>query len=242
MDPARADALRNQIGLASGRPVWIAGSTHPGEEEMVLDAFRAIRAKIPGLALLLAPRHIERSHDVAALLERSGFAFRRRTASAGPANPDVVLLDTMGELALAYAVGDVVFVGGSLVPIGGHDILQPLLQGKPTLFGPHMHNQREVAALAVESNACVQVQDASQLAETVARCLTDPAHARRLTDAGADLLARHRGAARAAADLLLELLARNPSENSVDRPALPPDFAAAPRMPDDEIQSAIARR
>ena len=105
-----------------------------------------------------------------------------------------------------------------------------------------MHNQREVSALAVESNACVQVQDASQLADAVARCLTDPAHTHRLTEAGAELLARHRGAARAAADLLLNLLGRNPGKNSVDHPALPPDFAAAPRVSDDEIQSAIARR
>jgi 3-deoxy-D-manno-octulosonic-acid transferase len=118
----------------------------------------------------------------------------------------VLLLDTIGELAAFYALADVVFVGGSLVPIGGHDILQPVFQGKPTLFGPHMHNQREMAAVALEAGACVQVRDADELAEGVVACLTDAGYARRLQEAGRELTARHRGAATACAVVLYGLL------------------------------------
>src|SRR5207248_3079643 len=125
----------------------------------------------------------ERALALGAPAERVGISgntkFEQEAPAMDPARCDA-LRRQIASPAAAYALGEVVFIGGSLVPIGGHDILQPLLQGKPTLFGPHMHNQREVASLALEANACIQVDDADQLADAVARCLLDPAHARRL--------------------------------------------------------------
>jgi 3-deoxy-D-manno-octulosonic-acid transferase len=204
--PAEREAeIRASLGLAPGGPLWIAGSTHPGEEEQVLQAYRAARAEVPGLALLIAPRHIERAGEVAAAVEQAGFRSQRRTRPTGDGDA-VILLDTIGELAAFYALADVVYVGGSLVPVGGHDVLQPLYHGKPTLFGPHMHNQRELAALTLAAGACLQVEDAADLARAVVASLKDPNFAARLTTASAALLAHHRGAAAAAAELLEELL------------------------------------
>lgn len=219
LDPRREAQVRAELGLTAGEPLWIAGSTHAGEEAQVLDAYVRTRTHIPNLRLLIAPRHIERADEVAATIEQSGFLTLRRTqaAAASPSAPPtpntqhskpppVVLLDTIGELAAFYALADVVFVGGSLVTIGGHDVLQPLLHGKPTLFGPHMHNQRDLAAQTLAAGAAVQVADADALADEVARCLTDPDHVAALTRAGANLLTQHRGAARSAAELLVTLL------------------------------------
>lgn len=209
-----AAAVRDGFGWEPGRPLWIAGSTHPGEEEQILDAYTAVLPAVPDLALMIAPRHVERADEIVSLLRARGMAVVRRTAvrsgaDAGPADrrPDAVaLLDTVGELASFYALADVVFVGGSLIPKGGHDILQPLFHGKPTLFGPHMHNQRDMTSLALNAGAVLQVADATVLAEQVRRLLTD-APARAALRTGADqLLAANRGAAARSAEVILEML------------------------------------
>jgi 3-deoxy-D-manno-octulosonic-acid transferase len=184
--------------------LWIAGSTHPGEEEQVLDAFARAREALPGLKLLLAPRHVERAAEVRAVVEARGWSCARR--SAAPAGPvDVLVLDTMGELAGLYSLADVVFVGGSLVPIGGHDILQPLFFGKPTLFGPHMHNQRDLAALSLGAGAVRQVGDAEGLASAVVELTSDGEARARIEGAAERLLAENTGAALECAQVLAKL-------------------------------------
>ncbi len=203
--PAETEALlRRRLELDSGRPVWVAGSTHPGEEDQVLDAFQQAHTCAPELVLLLAPRHIERAPDVLAAVRARGWsADRRSSTETGPV--EVLVLDTMGELAAVYALASVVFVGGSLAPIGGHDILQPLFHGRPVLFGPHMHNQHDLARLALDSGAALQVTDARELAAAVGRVCTDVCFCDDLAAAGRLLLADNAGAARAAAELLRSL-------------------------------------
>lgn len=215
--PEAVAALQTAFGT-DGPPVWIAGSTHPGEEEQVLSAFSEARRSYPDLKLLLAPRHIERAPEVQALVEAAGWSVTRRSRAEEEA--DVLLLDTMGDLSALYAFGDVVFVGGSLISIGGHDILQPLFYGKPTLFGPHMHNQQDIAALALQAEAVLQVRDASELAEAVSLCLGSVEAAARLRQGAERLLAENTGAARECAELLARLASGSlpPTRASDTRP------------------------
>lgn len=215
--PEAVEALQTTFGVNPGR-VWIAGSTHPGEEEQVLFAFKQLREPYPDLKLLLAPRHIQRAAEVQALVEADGWTVTRRSRPESRA--DVLLLDTMGDLSALYAFGDVVFVGGSLISIGGHDILQPLFHGKPTLFGPHMHNQRDIAALALQAGAVLQVRDAGELAAAVERCLGDEETQQSLREGAERLLSENTGAARECAELLARLASGElpPTPAGADRP------------------------
>lgn len=201
LKPETEAAVRTALGPEGAYALWIAGSTHPGEEEAVLQAYRRARERVPGLKLLLAPRHIERAAEVLGLVERQGWIAARRSQLA-PAPVDVLVLDTMGELAGVYALADVVFVGGSLAPVGGHDILQPVFHGRPTLFGLHMHNQQDLAQLALAEGAAVQVRDAEELAAQVVRFCTDVAAREAIKSAGLALLRKNSGAAQECANLL----------------------------------------
>lgn len=152
-------ALRGALGAE--RPVWIAASTHEGEDEIVLDAHRALREKFPELLLLLAPRHPERFAAVSRLASargfRTGLRTEQRAGAALPAETEVLVCDTMGELQLLYGAADVAFVGGSLVPTGGHNLLEPAAAGIPVIFGPHMFNFDEIARLTRAHGAGRQV-------------------------------------------------------------------------------------
>ena len=180
--------LEAALGLPP-TPRFVAGSTHRGEEAVVLDAFARMRARVPDLRLILAPRHPERLGEVGRLLDERGWRWRRRSerpGAPGEPPPDVVLVDTMGELATLYGIADVVFVGGSLVPVGGHSLLEPAAHGRAPLHGPHMHNFREVTRALAEAGGALPVTDAASLAEAALGLLADPARR-------ADLGARARG-------------------------------------------------
>ena len=170
---AGGGALRAELGAA--RPVWVAGSTHAGEEELVLAAHARVRAALPDALLLLAPRHPPRFAAVAALLERGGVRFASRRGGA-PVAPDteLLLIDTLGELVLCYAAADVAFVGGSLVPVGGHNLLEPAALGKPVVTGPYTASAAAIAALLTAAGAAVVVEDAAQLAARIVLELGDP--------------------------------------------------------------------
>ena len=207
-DPAGAvDLWHRLLGLAPSQPVWIAGSTHRGEEEAVLDAHCRVLLDRPSLALVLAPRHPERVGEVVALLKSRGVAaVRRSDLPARKSAGAVIVLDTVGELAQLYSIADVVFVGGSLTPLGGHNMLEPALRGKPVLFGPHTHNFREAASLLVDSGGGRVVQDASELGTELKRLLSSPVLRTRLGAAGrAAVVARH-GAVQATLDLIAQYL------------------------------------
>ncbi|HEY7520706.1 MAG TPA: 3-deoxy-D-manno-octulosonic acid transferase [Methylomirabilota bacterium] len=203
--PGAADLWRRLLGLRPGQRVWIAGSTHKGEEDAVLAAHAAGQSVHPDLALVLAPRHPERVEEVLALVLARGWrAVRRSTlpAAARSARTPVIVLDTVGELAQIYTIADAVFVGGSLVPRGGHNVLEPALRRKPVLVGPHTENFREAAALLVDAGAAVVVTDAASLAAELKALLSDPAVAAKRGEAGAEAVAARHGAVAATLELV----------------------------------------
>jgi 3-deoxy-D-manno-octulosonic-acid transferase len=204
--------LRPLLGeVTDHRPLWVAGSTVAGEEPMVLAAFRDVRARVPGTRLLIAPRHPERFGEVAALIEAAGFRAERRSAlGSAPWQGEVLLLDTLGELARVYALATVVFVGGSLVSAGGHNILEAAASGKPVIVGPHMENFQEIADEFQAQRAMRVVLSAEELGGEVAGLLADPAQRATLGDAARAIVDRNRGALARTVDALAELL-RSPS-------------------------------
>jgi 3-deoxy-D-manno-octulosonic-acid transferase len=170
--------------LANWKQVWIAASTMPGEEEVVLEAFTHLRRTHPDLNLVLAPRHPERFDTVHALMQRSGFAVLRRTeitdSYSSNNKTSMLLLDSIGELAALFRYATVVFMGGSLAKTGGHNILEPAHYGKPIVFGPHMENFRDMARLFFDARASVQIERASQLTSAIDDVLSNPEKARQL--------------------------------------------------------------
>lgn len=196
--PAERQQLRLTYAIPAGVSVITAGSTHPGEEEQVVAAFMQLRQERP-LVLVLVPRHPERAAEVGELLRQRGIPFIVRSRLASPAAAaapgTVLLVDTIGELMKFYALADVVFVGGSLVDTGGHNLLEPASVGAPVVFGPHMHNFREITALVLEAGAGSQLADGAALAGELDRLLADPVRRQRMGGAGLQLLARCGGAA-----------------------------------------------
>jgi 3-deoxy-D-manno-octulosonic-acid transferase len=193
-DSAGLAALwRRLLGLQERQPIWIAGSTHAGEEEVVLDAHRRVRATHPGLVLAIAPRRLERVDTVVRLAGARGLtAVRRSQLPRAGSTPDVIVVDTIGELAQMYTVAEVVFVGGSLVPHGGQNMLEAALRSKPTLYGPHTANFREAAALLVEVGAAAIVHDGPDLARILGQLLADPEQRARWGAVGYEaVVARH---------------------------------------------------
>ena len=191
--PVRGRELRRE--LFGERPVWIAASTHEGEEELVLEAHRILLEQRPDLLRVLVPRHPQRFQGVRELAERHRMRVVARTDGVPcTATTQVFLGDTMGELTLFYAAADVAFVGGSLVPVGGHNLLEPAALGLPLLSGPYVFNAQEIADMFVARQACRIVNDSQELASEVDRLLSDDATASRLGDAGRDILERNRGA------------------------------------------------
>lgn len=194
--------LRNALGVSREEPILLAGSTHPGEEEPVLRAFRQVKAVHPGARLLIAPRHIQRAGEIAELITAHGFVAARRTKTAGtPAPPDaVIILDTLGELARAYALCTAAFVGGSFAPIGGHNILEPLGLGKPALFGPHMEKNRDLARLALEAGVGFQVADAGELTARWNTFLADRELLKEVAEKAKAIFHQHAGAGQRCAE------------------------------------------
>jgi 3-deoxy-D-manno-octulosonic-acid transferase len=169
---AGQDELYQALNLKQGQKLFIAGSTHRGEEEIVLEVFQKLQKGLPDLVLLIAPRHPERFNEVEALIRARGMRFCRKTAMI-PSAADVILLDTIGELAKLYSIGTVIFIGGSLVPIGGHNVLEPAVYKKPVLFGPHMDNFSAIAKTLIEHHGAIQVHDGTELGIQAARLFND---------------------------------------------------------------------
>ncbi|RON10645.1 3-deoxy-D-manno-octulosonic acid transferase [Pseudomonas brassicacearum] len=190
----RAAELRQQW-QAVERPVWIAASTHEGEDEVVLAAHRQLLASHPDALLILVPRHPERFNPVFELCQQQGFnTIRRSTGEAVSVNTSVLLGDTMGELLFLYALADSAFVGGSLVPNGGHNLLEPAALAKPVLSGPHLFNFLEIATLMRSAKALQEVDDAQGLALAVQRLFELPRDAQRMAEAGLTVMRANQGA------------------------------------------------
>jgi 3-deoxy-D-manno-octulosonic-acid transferase len=197
--------LRAQFGGTRG--AWIAGSTHEGEEELVLDAQAEVLSRLPDALLILVPRHPQRFEGVAALLARRGWRYARRSAGAPVrADTQVLLVDTVGELLAFYASADVAFVGGSLVPVGGHNLLEPAALGLPVLCGPSHFNGAQVAQLLLSEAAAQSVADAQELAAAVILLLGDPAQQQLAGARARRAVLDHRGSTRRLLELIEPLL------------------------------------
>jgi 3-deoxy-D-manno-octulosonic-acid transferase len=206
---ADAEALLlRDLGVERDQTWLVAGSTHPGEEEQIVDAFQRIRERLPSARLLIAPRHLERVADLSALLAQRGLDVARRSERPAPRPGAVVILDTMGELPAAYTFAAAGFVGGTLVPIGGHNLLEPVAAGRAVLFGPHTQNCADVADLVAEAGVGVPVADAESLAAHFLRLAASDRERREIAARAADLMQRQRGAAARCVEAARALLPR----------------------------------
>jgi len=191
------EELRSKYRIPVGVPVVTFGSTHQGEEDAVLVACLTLTREGRELFPVLAPRHPERAGEVAELLGRYAISFTRRSSLAERSEPfapgDALLVDTVGELMDLYSISDLVFVGGSLVPVGGHNILEPASRGVPVLFGPNMNNFREIASRVLECGGGVRVSDASMLTGVIRDLLDSPSARKDMGEKGSRLLRENSG-------------------------------------------------
>ncbi len=202
--------MRERFGLSPSRPVVAAGSTGEGEDPVVLDAFRQLLRERPGAFLVLAPRHPERFDSAEAEARRRGLRLHRLSSGADreAAGAAGLLVDTVGQLAELYALADAAFVGGSLVPVGGHNLLEPIAAGAPVLFGPHVHHVAETAAALEDAGAGIRVRDAGTLAAAWNRLVASPEAREAARKAGTEVLGRLRGATARTAEMVLDLVTR----------------------------------
>ncbi|MBN3809353.1 lipid IV(A) 3-deoxy-D-manno-octulosonic acid transferase [Paraburkholderia sp. Ac-20347] len=221
---ARGRDWRRAIGA---RPVWVAASTREGEEELVLQAFAAL--EVPDALLILVPRHPQRFDEVAALVARRNLKLERRSqwapASTGTAHADVpalpqdvnVLLgDSMGEMGAYYAAADVAFIGGSLLPLGGQNLIEACAVGTPVLIGPHVFNFTQATADAVAAGGALQVQDPADLARVLRELFKDKSRRVTMGAAASAFASRHRGATARTVDVLTTLLPERASATTLD--------------------------
>jgi len=189
-----AEVMRRQLG--QDRLVWIAGSTREGEESKILAIFKKLKTRFPSLLLILVPRHPERFDYMARKVQRRNLICARRTDGDAKIAPevDVYLGDTMGELSLLYACSDVAFVGGSLVPLGGQNILEPCALGVPVVFGPHMFNFPDISRWTIKEGAGQMVQNENQLSDVLEEWLGNPSLRDEIGGNGLTFIDSHRGA------------------------------------------------
>lgn len=191
----QAEVLKSQWRGERERPIFLAASTHRGEDRIILDGFEQIRSHFPELLLVLVPRHPERFDEVAELCVQKGLSVCRRSSGGSPSSSDQVLLgDTMGELLVFFGAGDIAFVGGSLVPVGGHNLIEPAIWAAPVLSGPHLFNFSEASRLLRESQGMVICEDANAIAEEVVALLQNPQSATRMGQAAKSVTDNNRGA------------------------------------------------
>lgn len=189
----RGQALRQVWG--ESRPVWVAASTHEGEETVLLEALKKVRASFPNLLFILVPRHPERFVKVGQLCTQAGFKIAVRSQKEPvSASTEILLGDTMGEMMLFYAAADIAFVGGSLVGIGGHNLIEPAILGVTVLTGPHLHNFVEISRLLLDAKAAALVSDADSLGKAVIELLSDSAKRKQTGQNGRQAVLANTGA------------------------------------------------
>jgi 3-deoxy-D-manno-octulosonic-acid transferase len=199
--------IRANLGIGATRPVWVAGSTHTGEEEIILQVFQNLKIKFADLVLVLAPRRLERMDKVASLLRSLQIPFSRRSTFNDTSEKQVILLDTMGELGELYSIGDVAFVGKSLIlPGGGHSLMEPVAQGKAVIYGPHIENFRQVAEDLRKQDLAYPINNAEEMETVIASLLEDTSKQTALAGKATAWIQDHRGASHRMADIILETL------------------------------------
>jgi 3-deoxy-D-manno-octulosonic-acid transferase len=206
------ESLRRNLGIGPHEQLILAGSTHPGEEELLISAYREIVKAYPSTVLMLAPRHIERAERIETALREAGFVVQRRSRLRDEqSGPRVVILDTRGELACAYREAVVGFVGGTLVPVGGHNLLEPAVWGTPVLFGPHTDHCAEVATLLSEAGGGRRVRGVEDLVAALEEWLSRPEARYRVGQAAKQAVLDNQGALTRSLDLIETCLRAAPS-------------------------------
>lgn len=207
-DSGQAEALRQMIGLAPGQSLWVAGSTHEGEDRLVLQAYRFAREKFPKLRLLIAPRHPERTVSIEQEIRATPaegwssvrYSSLKQNGAAG--SGAIILLDTVGDLGGFYGIADLVFVGGSLVPHGGHNLAEPASLGRPILTGPYLHNFQAISELLMQAKGMIVVKTSKELEQAVLRLLVSPAQAKELGTRAQAVFQANQGAVKRTVDLI----------------------------------------
>jgi len=201
------------IGLHAQERLIVAGSTHPKEEEILLSCYHEVLKAHPEVVLLMAPRHIERSEQLIETIQSLGFSWARRSQFATNKNsptrekgPRVIVLDSRGELAQVYALAQVTFVGGTFVPVGGHNLLEPASWGKPVLFGPFTDHCQEIADLLLERGGGRQVRDGREMASVIGGVLNDQELAARMGKAARDVVLENQGVVKRNMEMLRPFL------------------------------------
>jgi 3-deoxy-D-manno-octulosonic-acid transferase len=200
------EELKSLLKLESGNELFVAGSTHNGEEQIVLEVYRNLNRRFPNLRLLIAPRHPERTPQIERLVARYGFEPARISQLPGyPVyHSPVFILDTIGQLRLIYNLATVVFVGGSLLPRGGHNPIEPAILAKPIIFGPHFFNFQDVSDMLIASKGAVLVKDSLELEETVVKLLSEPSERLALGQRAKEVVNRNLGATNRCIKLIKE--------------------------------------
>lgn len=197
------DELRKMLGLRQAGPIIVAGSTHKGEEELLIAAFKTLLDDFPRACMVIAPRQVKRAAEIMDLCQKAAIPAASRTeiipdeegqSAASSSRRQIVILDTIGELSQVYSIADLVFVGGSLVPKGGHNILEPAAHGKPVLVGPHMFNFKEIYASLSQRGACITVKDKNELSVQMNILLKDPQQWMRMQREALQIIEENKGA------------------------------------------------
>lgn len=197
---------RAELGIDPDKIVWLCGSIHKGEEEIIFRVFTRLCKKYADLYLIIAPRELAMAADLLDLARENGFKAWRRTAAFGGKEGRVMILDTMGELAACYGLADLAFVGGSLVAEGGHNPLEPAAQARPVIFGPHMEDFTEISRDLLAIRACIQVNDAEELGTMVAKLVADKSLRKNMGRRGADFVGKQQGVTRKHLELVERVL------------------------------------
>ena len=218
--PEEHEKILADMGLKDADGILLAGSTHRGEEDYVLRAFKAVRETHPKARLVIAPRELLRTREVIGICKSAGFTVGTRTElqKRPPNNEDVIILDTIGELGQVYSVGDVIYVGGSLVTHGGHNILEPAAHGKAIIVGHHMENFKDTHALFKNRNACITVNSPDELVEQTRKLFDDAQHRKQLEDETLKIVLENRGASRKSAILLRQVLTEYEARENARHP------------------------
>jgi len=208
--PPVLKVAKSNLKIKDEEQLFVCGSTHPGEEEIILGVYRKILSEFPNLRLLLAPRHPERANEVEKIVIKYGFHPQRISRLPEAAQPDsgetaVFILDTIGQLLFFYSIADIVFVGGSLVKKGGHNILEPAMLEKPILFGEHMFNFRDIAQLFLSQQAAIMVEGREGLEKSMKELLRHPAQALKLGQMAKELMFKNSGSLRRTLEPLKEI-------------------------------------
>jgi 3-deoxy-D-manno-octulosonic-acid transferase len=199
--------LKGAAGVSENRPVWIAGSTHDGEEEILFRAHRELRKELRDLLLIIAPRQVARATAIVGMAEQYGMPAVARTTGGVDNKTAVYVLDTLGELGSFYALADVAFIGGSLVPFGGHNPLEAIAQGKPCVWGPNLFNFREIESKLLELNLGAKVMSEHQLLSALGAWLKNTEGRQQMESKAGEFLQSNAGCAQRIADFILKMQA-----------------------------------